>query len=158
MPCESFFAERLSADTLAEFVCCEFSSMDMDLFFEPFSDKEKVATGNFAFPVGKVFCKHFEKLGGEEVAQCVGGKVADQPARPVDILKTAFFKGGGCDIEVLLHEVIPQFRDLFHRERAFHEFFFDFKAEDDMEVIGDLIGFDADTAGSDCIDGLVEGV
>lgn len=132
----------------------------VDMGFEPVADEGEVPMRDFAFPVGVVVGKFFEELSGIEVAECVGGEVAHASHRPVDVLEAAEGVIRRCDAEELLHFLIPGGGDVFDFEGSFHEHFFNFKPEDDMEGIGDFIGLDADEGGDNCIDGgikLIEG-
>src|SRR5207249_4693289 len=48
--------------------------------------------------------------------------------------------------------LVPASRDVSHRQLSFDELQFDFEAQDDVQVVGDLVGFDTDERGRDSVD------
>lgn len=110
------------------------------------------------FPVGVLFGEGGEELSGEEVAEGVGGEVAEVAEGPVDVLQASERIFGGDDAEIRLHFGVPRFGKVVDAELARDKLFFNLKAQNDVEAVGHLVGFDADEAGGDFIDAAVESV
>ena len=145
--------ERFARDALDKFLRGKLAAVLVDVGAEPFPDKAEFSLGDAGLPVGMGFFKGVEELGGIEVAEDIGGEVSDEPKRPMNILEASFGIVGRGDVQVVVHLLVPDGRDVFHFQRAFNEGFFHFKPEDDVEAIGDFIGFDPDERGADLVDG-----
>lgn len=76
----------------------------------------------------------------------------------MDVLEYAFFVVFWGDIEDVFGGGVPGIREVFDFEGSVEELFFEFEAEDDVEVVGDFVGVDADGVAFDGVDGEVEEV
>lgn len=76
------------------------------------------------FPVGVVEGKFFKELGGIEIAEGVGGEVADTAKRPMDVLETTESVFRRSDAKELGHFLVPSSRNVFDFQGSFHEHFF----------------------------------
>ncbi len=135
-----------------------FFAVVVDVGLEPLIEAGEVGVLDVLAESGEVFGGGFEELCGEDVAEGVGGEVTDAAAGPVDVLEDAFAVGGGRDAEGGLHFGVPGGGGVLDGELFFEEGLFHFVAEDDVEVVGDFVGFDADEGGGDLVDGAIEGV
>ena len=88
------------------------------------------------------------ELGGENVPERVGRKIADQAGAPVDVLEHALGVVGRADAEVRFEAVVPCGREVAHVELPLHDRPLEIEAEHDVEVVRDLVGLDADARGS----------
>lgn len=149
-------AERFAGDFFDESMRGVLAAILMDMGFEPVADEGEVALGKLGLPVGMVVGKFFKELCSVEVAEGVGGEISHAAKRPVDVLETAKRVGGRGDAKEVVHFLIPDFGDIFYLEGSFDEHFFDFKPENHVEGVGDLIGFNADEGRFDGIDGEIE--
>ena len=68
------------------------------------------------------------------------------------VLQTAFAIAGGCDAEQLLAAAVPGRGDFRDSQVAAKQLLFDFEAQDDVLVVGRLVGTDALRARRSAID------
>ena len=85
-----------------------------------------------------------EELGGIEVAEGVGWEVAEASHGPMDVLQAAFGVGGWGHLEEVFEVTVPSGGHVFDLEVAVEELAFEGEAEEDVEVVGGFVGFDAD--------------
>jgi hypothetical protein len=71
----------------------------------------------------------------------------------VDVLEAATGVVGDFEAEEFFEEFVPSGREVANGEIAFKELGFQFKAEKDVEIVSDLVGFDADEGALDSIGG-----
>jgi hypothetical protein len=62
----------------------------------------------------------------------------------VDVLEAATGVVGDFEAEEFFEELVPSGREVANGKIAFKELGFQFKAEKDVEIVSDLVGFDAD--------------
>ena len=99
------------------------------------------------------------KLGGHDIAQGVALKrPPNGAAEPVNILQHPVTVVRRMEAQTLLVAGVPGCWQVGDAEFAFEQIKFQPKADDDMEVIGDLIGLGADERTLHLVDGLVEGL
>lgn len=139
--------EGFSGGFLDELLRGEFAAELVEAGAEPFAEGGVDAGAEVGIEGGESASGGGEELGGEDGAEGVGGEVADAAAGPVDVLEDAFAIGGGRDGEVFFHAVIPGGGCVVDGEAVFEEFLFHFEAEDDVEIVGNFVGFDADEGG-----------
>ena len=72
----------------------------------------------------------------------------------MDVLEAAVGDVRHLDSEVLGHLRVPGFGDIGGGEPAARRLLLQFEAEDDVEVVGDLVGVDTDQRRLDAIDRL----
>ena len=130
--------------------------MAVDIFAQPGQQAAELALFDLPLQVGEVAADLFPQLDGDEVAEGVGGEVADHPAGPVDILHHAIGVAGRGQAEEILHALVPGGGQVFDLQAAFHQGNFKLQPQHDMQVVGGLIGFDPDQRGLDAVDGAVE--
>jgi len=139
-----FFAERLAGDFFAKLIEVVGFAILMDVGSEPFADEGEIALFNLFFPMGVFFGKGGEELGGEDIAEGVSGEVAEGSDGPVNILEAAFSIIWGSFSEEFFEFGIPGIGKVSWRKSAGNELFFEFKAEDDVKAIGNLVCLDSD--------------
>jgi len=71
----------------------------------------------------------------------------------VDVLEAATSVVGDFEAEEFFEEFVPGGREIANGEITFKQLGFQFKAEKDVEIVSDLVGFDADEGALDCIGG-----
>jgi hypothetical protein len=71
----------------------------------------------------------------------------------VDVLEAATGVVGDFEAEEFFEKFVPSGREVTNGEIPFKELGFQFKAEKDMEIVSDLVGFDADEGALDSIGG-----
>jgi len=71
----------------------------------------------------------------------------------VDVLEAATGVVGDFEAEEFFEEFVPRGGEVANGEIPFKELGFKFKAEKDVEIVSDLVGFDADKGALDCIGG-----
>ena len=98
------------------------------------------------------------QLGGDQVPERVRREVAEQPGAPVHVLQHALGGVGHVDAEQPVHALVPRRRQVVDRERALDQRQLELEAQDDVEVVGRLVGVDADQRALDGVDRAVEGV
>ena len=99
-----------------------------------------------------------EELRGVEVAEGVGGEVAEAAHGPVNVLQATFGVAGWGHAEEFFEVGIPSGGDVFHFEVAVDELALEGEAEEDVEVVGGFVGFDADEGILRAVDGGEKGV
>lgn len=124
----------------------------VDVFLHPVEERDEVGFGKGRGDVC-VFHRCFEELGGVDVAEGVGGEVAEAAHGPVDVLQAAFGVGFWTEAEELFELVIPGGGDVGDLEFAGEEGAFEFEAEEDVEVVGGFVGLNTDGGVGAAIDG-----
>jgi hypothetical protein len=71
----------------------------------------------------------------------------------VDVLEAATCVVGDFEAEEFFEELVPSGRKVANGEITLKELGFQFKAEKDMEIVSDFVGFDADERALDSIGG-----
>ena len=98
------------------------------------------------------------KAPGIDITQAVGGEVSEKPHGPVDILQDAV--GGFVDriAEIGFKAVIPCRLKIFDVEITRHKRAFQIKAQHDVQIVLNFVGFRPDIAAMHAIDGPVKRV
>ena len=105
---------------------------------------------------GKLVGGGVPELRGDHVAQGVGGEVAEGAAVPVDVLHDALGVARHVEPEVLLVAGVPGVGQILEREGLLEERHLELEADGDVEVVGDLVGLDADQRALDGVRRAVE--
>ena len=129
----------------------------MDPGPHPVKERGKLALLDLCRDIGLLGDGLAVELGCQQVAQAVGGKVADVAHGPVYVLQYSQRVVGREDTQVLLHFGVPELWKIGELYLALQYQVFDLEAQHDVEVVGYLVGFDADEGGLDAVDGLIEG-
>src|SRR5579885_1621373 len=87
-----------------------------------------------------------------QVAQRIGGEVAKRAARPVNILQHAQGVRWWNDTQVIVILLVPEVRQVVYINLPTDESLFQLKADDNMQVIGDFIGFSANETRPDLVE------
>ena len=74
----------------------------------------------------------------------------------MDILQHAVGVVGHLDAQVLAHAGVPGLGQVGEAQLAFHDFLLQLEAQDDVQVVGGLVGLHADERRLDLVDGAVE--
>ena len=137
--------------TLHEVLREEGGAFLVDVFLHPAEEGGEIAFGEGGGDDGVVL-GGVEELGGVDVAEGVGGEVAESAHGPMDVLEAAFGIGLGAEAEELFEGFVPGGGDVGDLEFAGEEGAFEFEAEEDVEVVGRFVGFDADAGVGGAID------
>ncbi len=86
------------------------------------------------------------EVGGVEIAEAVGREIAEDAHAPVDVLEAAFGVVLHGESEEGLEAAVPLGGDIGEGELAGEDGAFQLEAEEDVQVVGDLVGLDADVA------------
>ena len=76
----------------------------------------------------------------------------------MDILKAADAVGLGDDAEIVAVFLIPSFRHVLDGQSSLEDVGFDLKADHNVKVVGQFVGFHADETRFDFVNGSVERV
>ncbi len=74
------------------------------------------------------------------------------------VLQTAIAVIGRRDCEIALVARAPRLRQIFHRKLALEQFELEIEPQDDVEIVGHLVGVGADERARDLVDGAIEGL
>src|SRR5208282_901450 len=96
------------------------------------------------------------QLSGIQIAQRVGGKVTHRTQTPVNVLKDSAPVVGDNQAKQLLKTRIPGFGEVLDLKPPFYQGEFDFEPEQNVQVIGHFVRFDADKGGGDTLHALYE--
>ena len=86
------------------------------------------------------------ELGRVDVAKRVGGEVTEHSPRPMDVLHAPFGVVGGSDLQQALACVPPRLGQIGDRERAADQCELELEAQDDVQVVRDLVRIDTTPA------------
>ena len=89
----------------------------------------------------------FKELHGDDIAEGVSREVTDGAAGPVCVLHDTIRVGRRCDTQVRMHPFVPCLGEVLDSQRSFQQLLLKLVAQHDVEVVGDLIGLNADEAG-----------
>ena len=117
--------------------------MGVDVFLHPGEEGEKVTFCEGGGD-GGVFLGALEELGGVDVSEGVGGEVAEAAHGPVDVLEATFTIVFRREAEEFFELVVPGVGDISDFEFTGEEGSLEFEAEENVEVVGGFISFDAD--------------
>lgn len=145
--------EGFAGDDFAEFAGAVALTLAVDLRVEPFFEAGEAAEAEVGVEAGEVFAGGGHELGGEEVAERIGRKIAEAAHAPVDVLQAALGVVRRGQIEEGLELFAPGGGDIARGEVAGHEGLFEFEAEDDVEVVRRFVGFDANEGAFDIVEG-----
>ena len=116
---------------------------------EPFQKQAEPSSGDGCGEIGQIGFDRGHHLRGVDVAEGVGGEVADQSGAPVDVLENPFGCGGRADPEVLFESIVPGDRKIGHGELPTDEGPLEIEAEHDVKVVGHLVSLDTDQRRTD---------
>src|SRR5580698_6767343 len=153
---EVFAVELLAGGVLGQLLRGIESSMHVNLFAEPREQLAEFAVRDFVVQRGNVTPGGGEELRGVKIAERIGGEVADHSARPVNVLQYAQGIVWDVECEKLLHFGIPGTRQIFDSDLAFEQGHFDFESQNNVQVVGDLVGLHANERRVHDVDGAVE--
>jgi hypothetical protein len=91
---------------------------------------------------GEISLGGLPKLGGGQVAESVSGEVAKASEGPVDVLETTACIIRNFDAKQFFKKLVPGAGEIADGEISLEELCFQFKAQEDVEIVRDLIGFD----------------
>ena len=131
--------------------------MAVDAFPQPLQNGLELTPGHEGIQVAQFLSHGVPDLGREQVPQGIGGEVTKGALGPVDILQHALRVIGGNHTQVGLHLRVPGFGQVGHLEVLGEQSDFQLEAQDDVEVVGDLIGFHPDEGGFHPVERPVEG-
>ncbi len=106
--------------------------------------------------VAEVAPSRLPELTGDHVAERVGGEVAERGRRPMHVLEHAVGVVGDLDPEVLARQDRPRFGQVGDLEPALEELELELEADEHVEVVGQLVGLDADQRRPHPVGGAVQ--
>jgi hypothetical protein len=124
----------------------------VDLLAQPAQECGKVPPGKLGVEVAEIGSSRGEELGCVQVAQGIGREVADQTFGPVSILQAALDRIGGDHAQILLVRGVPGFGDIGGQQVAGNQRSLELEPYQDVQVVGHLVGTNADTRPFDPID------
>ena len=128
----------------------------MHLLVEPSQESVELSGLDLVPYVGDVLDHRVPKLDTDEVAEGVGGEVSLDAHRPVDVLHAAVGVRGHVDAQVALVLLVPQGRYLVNAHLAVHHRQLHLETDEDVQVVGHLIGLHTDQGGLDQVGRCVE--
>ena len=83
---------------------------------QPLPQRLELAPLDLRVEVGELLAQHVPELRGDQVAQRVGGEVAEQPGAPVDVLEHALRVVRHVQAEQPVHALVPGVREVVHAD------------------------------------------
>ena len=130
----------------------------VDMFPEPLEGGVEPALLDAIPETGDVGFHFAGEHGGVDISEGVAGEIPEMGSGPMDILEATTGGIGRLDSKVIVIALVPGLGKILHIEGALDELAFEVEPDEDMEVVGDFIGFDPDETGLDGVDGAEEGV
>src|SRR5262249_37370464 len=128
----------------------------MHLLAQPAQESAEVSLLELFLQVYQLPRRGSEELLGEEIAECVRREIADEAVAPVTVLQTALRVAWRRDAEIALVGLVPGGGDVGDAQIAGDQGDLQLEPNEDVQVVGDLVGADAVGAWRDMIDGAVE--
>ena len=147
---------RLPATALERLLRRELAAVLVKPLAEPLPQRREVTRLDLIVEVRKIPPQGLPDLHRHDVAEGVGGEVAEDAARPVDVLEHPVGVVRHLDAEVLVHARVPLLREVGERDPAREQLLLELEAEDHVEVVRDLVRLDADERGLHLVDRPVE--
>src|SRR5439155_377346 len=148
--------ERDAIDAEGQLVGEKLPAVLVDMVAQPSEESREAALGHLRLDFGVGVACRRKDLACQDARKSVGRKVTEGAYGPVHILHYAVAVVGWSDAKVFSHPGFPRFREVSHRQRAFHQRQFQVEPYDDMEIVGDLVRLDTEQAGLDAVDGPIE--
>ena len=148
--------ERAAARALEDLGRREPAAVAVDLLAQPLAERRQVAGADPLVEVVDVAAGGLPQLAGDHVAEAVGGEVAEGAAGPVDVLEDAAGVVGDLEAEVVAVARVPGLGQVLEREVVLEDLQLELEADQDVEVVGDLVGLDPDQRALDAVGGAEE--
>lgn len=139
-----FGIEGFSCGTLDEFCGGIATAVGVDFLAKPAEEGLIVSVVDGGGEGGEITLGGLPKLGGGQVAESVGGEVAKASKGPVDVLEATVRIVRNFDAEQFFKKLVPCAGEIADREISIKELRFQFKAQEDVEIVRHFIGFHAD--------------
>jgi hypothetical protein len=120
------------------------ATVGVDLLAKPVEEGLIVSVVDGGGEGGEIPLGGLPKLGGGQVAESVGGEVAKASKGPVDVLEATARIVGNFDAEQFFKKLVPRAGEIVDSEISIKKLCFQFKAQEDVEIVRDFIGFHAD--------------
>jgi hypothetical protein len=120
------------------------ATVGVDLLAKPAKEGLIVSVVDGGGEGGEIPLGGLPKLGGGQIAESVGGEVAKASEGPVDVLEATARIVRNFDAEQFFKKLVPCGGEIADSEISIKELRFQFKAQEDVEIVGDFIGFDPD--------------
>ena len=111
----------------------------MHFFPQPFQEVAVFATRQLRRQCSLLRQGTLHDLGGVEIPQGVGGKITKHSDGPMDVLQAAVRVLRHFESAELFKLFIPDARHIGHLELAFDQLHFEFKAQQHVQIVSDLI-------------------
>ena len=124
----------------------------VNVFGQPILQAPELALAEVVIEVGHVASGGGHELGGVQIAEGVRREVTEPAKTPVDVLQAA-----ACIIRWRKPEKLPKFlapscRQIGRQEIAGHQPLLQLEPQNDVQVVGRFVGFDADERRLDIVD------
>jgi hypothetical protein len=144
--------KRLARDALNQIARGVPPAMPVNLLPQPVQQRSKFSGGEHRIKIANILSRLLEELGGVEIAERIGGKVADRRDRPVNVLKTALRIIRRRQTQIRHHLLVPCRGEVRHGQIARQHRLLQLVADENVQVIGSLIRFSADETRPNVID------
>ena len=130
--------------------------MDVDALFEPGSERSKLAPLDLGGDLWDIGQGLIVELHRQQGAQGISGKISDGAKRPVYVLQHALGIVGRDDAQIGFHLCVPRLGQLRQFHFPLQHVVLDLEAQENVQVVGHLVGFDADHARLDFVNCSIE--
>ena len=117
--------------------------MGVHVLPQPVEQPPEVAGGDLPIEPRQVRLCGVHHVGCKQIAERVGRKIPDEPGGPVDVLQHALGVGRRPDTEVDFEALVPCVAEIGDCQRALHHRAFQIESQHHVQVVGDLVGLDA---------------
>src|SRR5713101_1784424 len=125
----------------------------MNVLVEPALEAVKFSMTEVAVQVAQVLTGLFHELRGVEIAERIGGEVADASHAPVDVLKAPMGVGGRRQLKRLLEFLVPSAGDVGRLQIAADQGLLQLETQDNVHVVGSLVGLHSNERRPNVVDG-----
>src|SRR5262245_39155069 len=130
--------------------------MPMNAVPEPIEQRLEIAAFDLACQRPNGRSSLFKELHGEEIPKSISREVANESIRPMHVLENSLRVVGGNDTERCLHPRIPGLGQVGQGKPPFDKIALQLKAEQNVEIVGYLIGFYANQGWLYAVDRAIE--
>ena len=128
----------------------------MDVLSQPAAQRCEVTLCDLPRQIAQIPLRGVPELAGDHVAEAVGREVPEGAARPVHVLEHAVGVIGDLDPKVVLVARIPGLGQIGQRQALLEDLQLELEPDQDVEVVGHLVGFDPDQRALDLVCGPLE--
>src|SRR5438093_542258 len=137
---------RVAGRALEQLVGGELAAVAVDVLAEPVQEIRELTPLDLGVEVGDVEADLLHQLGADQVPDRVAGEDAEAHEGPVDVLECAVAVVRHVEPEIGLEARVPRLGKVFDLELALEQLVLQLEAEEDVQVVGDLVRLDADVS------------